>query len=266
VRIVVCVKQVLDPEIPARAFRIDEGRTDPVVVGMPATLVPDSYAENALELGLQLRDRVDGSTLTALCVGDIASNEVLRRALGLTSDAAVRAWDDGWGDRDALGTSCIIARAIEALGGADLVLCGRQASDIEESLMGPAIAEELGAPCVTVARSVEPTAEGLRIEREADGLVQTVEVPLPAVVTVTSASTNVPRMPKVKDTMLARRKPIRVLGTTELALERERAEPGVRIERLSLPATDGVCEMIGGTSVAAQAAALAGRLREARLL
>jgi hypothetical protein len=66
--------------------------------------------------------------------------------------------------------------------------------------------------------------------------------------------------------MLARRKAIRVLGATDLALDRQRVEAGIRLERLSLPATDGVCEMIGGTSVEAQAAALAGRLREARLV
>jgi electron transfer flavoprotein beta subunit len=266
VRIIVCVKQVLDPEIPARAFRIAEGGTHPVVVGFPAAQVPDSYAENALELGLQLRDRVDGSTVTALCVGDAASDEVLRRAFALTADAAARAWDSAWSNCDALATSHIIARAIGVLGGADLVLCGRQAGDIEESLMGPAVAEELGVPCVALARSVVPAGDGVRIEREAGGIVQTVEAPLPVVVTVTSASTNVPRMPKVKDTMLARRKPIRVLGASDLSLDRERAEPLVHIERLSLPAAGGECEMIGGSGVAAQATALVGRLRQARLL
>ena len=66
--------------------------------------VPDSYAEHALELGIQLRYRFPGSTATALCVGDSASDEVLRRAYALTANAAVRAWDPSWLDLDALAT------------------------------------------------------------------------------------------------------------------------------------------------------------------
>jgi electron transfer flavoprotein beta subunit len=264
--IVVCIKQVLDPEIPARAFRVDDAGTNPVIVGVPATQVMDSYAENALELGLQLRDRTPGATLTALCMGDDSSDDVLRRAFAATANSAARAWDPSWKDFDAMATSHVLARAIAVLGGADAVLCGRQASDIEESLLGPALAEELGAPCITFVRSVDVTSGGVRAEREADGLVITVEAPLPVVMTVTSAASNVPRMPKVKDTMLAKRKPIRVLGAAELSLDVERATPGVRLVRLSLPVTGDDCEMIDGADITVQAATLVSRLRDLRLI
>jgi electron transfer flavoprotein beta subunit len=263
--IVVCIKQVLDPEIPARAFRIDDAGTTPVIVGVPATRVIDSYAENALELGVQLRDRTPGARLTALCLGDPASDDVLRRAFAVTADSAARAWEPSWNEFDAMAASHVLARAIAVLGGADVVLCGRQASDIEESLFGPALAEELGAPCITFVRSVEAVHAGVRVEREADGLVMTVEAPVPVVITVTSAASNVPRMPRVKDTMLAKRKPIRVLGAAELSLDATRATPGVHLVRLSLPVTGDDCEMIEG-DVAAQAATLVSRLRGLRLI
>ena len=265
-RLAVCLKQVLDPELPARVFRVDESGRRLTVAGMRPTYVPDSYAENALELAIQIRDRVPGSTLTALCVGDPDSDAVLRRAFALTANAAVRAWDDAWRDLDGLATSHIIARTISAIGGVDLVLCGRQASDLEESVLGPALAEELGVPCITSATRVEVGGAGIRVERDADGVMLTVESPLPAVVTVTSAFTNVTRMAKVKDAMLAKRKPIRVLGTTDLALDAERARPSVRIERLALAPANPKCEMITGDDVQAQAAALVQRLRERDVL
>lgn len=261
-RIVICVKHVLDPELPARLFRIDESGRRPTVAGMRPVYVPDSYAEHALELGIQLRDRVPGSTATALCVGDSTSDDVLRRAFALTADAAVRAWDPSWIDLDALATSHIVARAIAAIGGTDLILCGRQASDIEESVLGPALAEELGVPCVTSATRVAPSEYGIVIEREADGVMLTVESPLPAVVTVTSAATNVPRMAKVKDAMMAKRKPIRLLDASALSLDADRSTPSIRVERLSLTSVNERCEMIAGASVHEQAAALVGRLRE----
>lgn len=265
-RIAVCIKQVLDPEIPARAFRVDESGTRPAIDGVPAARVADSYAENALELGLQLRDKTAGSTLTAVCVGDADSDEVLRRAFALTANATVRAWDAEWCNIDALGASHVIARVLDVIGGADLVLCGRQASDIEESVLGPALAEELGMPCITSAGHIESTGQGITVEREADGLLLTVHSSLPVVVTVSSSPTNVPRMAKVRDVVLAKRKPITVFGTADLALDPERVAPGARIERLTLPRSEHLCEMIGGTDVGAQAALLASRLRELRLL
>jgi electron transfer flavoprotein beta subunit len=265
-RIVVCVKQVLDPEIPARAFRIDSSGRQPAVVGMPAARVPDSFAENALELGVQIRDRVAGSTLTAIAVGDETSDDALRRAFALTADAGVRAWDPSWAEVDALAISHVIARVIATIGGADLVLCGRQASDIEEGVLGPALAEELGAPCITAATRIDVTPTGLSIERGADGIVQIVESPLPAVATIASAATNVPRMAKVKDVMMAKRKAIKRMGAADLALDPDAIAPGFRIERLALPESDGVCEMIAGSDVGALAIALADWLRELRLV
>lgn len=266
VHIVVCVKQVLDPEIPPAAFGIGEDGRSPVVSGMPASQVMDSYAENALEAGIQLRDAVAGSRLTALCVGDESSDDVLRRALAFTANAAVRVWDAAWRELDGLGVAHVLARALAALGGADLILCGRQASDIEEGVVGAALAEELGVPCVTVGRRLSVHDGGVRVEREVEGLVETVEAPLPVVVTLTSSESNVPRMLKVKDIMLSRGKPIRVLPADELRVDPSRVAPRVRLQRMHVPETKGTCELIEGRDGAAQAVELVRRLVERRVI
>ena len=86
--IVVCLKQVVDPEIPPRYFKIDPETNRPEEGS--GDMVMDSYAENALEAAIQLRDKVNGAKVTALCLGDEETEDVLRRALAFTADQAVR--------------------------------------------------------------------------------------------------------------------------------------------------------------------------------
>ena len=121
-------------------------------------MVMDSYAENALEAAIQLRDKIDGATVTALCLGNEESEDVLRRALAFTADQAVRVWDDEWESLDGQAIGYILAQTIINLGDVDLVLTGYQASDIEEGLVGTVMAEELSIPSVTLVSEFE--AEG----------------------------------------------------------------------------------------------------------
>src|SRR3954469_19560295 len=96
--IVVCLKQVIDPEITPRYFNIDSETNRPD--NSDTDLVIDSFAENALELAIQIRDKIPGATVTALCLGDEESEDVLRRALAFTANAAVRVWDEEWENLD----------------------------------------------------------------------------------------------------------------------------------------------------------------------
>ena len=117
--IVVCLKQVIDPEIPPRYFKIDPETNRPEEGS--GDMVMDSYAENALEAAIQLRDKIDGATVTALCLGDEESEDVLRRALAFTADQAVRVWDDEWENLDGQAVGYILAQTIKNLGDVDLV-------------------------------------------------------------------------------------------------------------------------------------------------
>src|SRR3954471_8899495 len=94
--IVVCLKHVYNPEITPRYFEMDPETNRPVDERMDMVL--DSFAENALELAIQLRDKTPGSTVTAVCLGDESAEEVLRRALAFTANTAVRVWDSAWED------------------------------------------------------------------------------------------------------------------------------------------------------------------------
>lgn len=262
--IVVCLKQVLDPEITPRYFKIDPATNRPE--DGDSDMVMDSYAENALEMAIQLRDKTPGATVTALCLGDEESEDVLRRALAFTADNAVRVWDSEWEDLDGQAVGHILAKTIQTLGGAQLVMTGYQASDIEEGLVGAVIAEELGISCVTLVSDLEVETVSVRATREAEDGYNVVNVPFPAVFTIVSSEKNVPRLPKVKDVRLARSKPIKELEPYDIELDPVRCQPSVRLERVYVPNRDVSCEVLPGEDGAVLARELAGKLLELKVL
>ncbi|MCQ6279081.1 electron transfer flavoprotein subunit beta/FixA family protein [Bacillus sp. EB600] len=262
--IVVCLKKVLDPEITPRYFKIDPETNRPV--NEDSDMVLDSFAENALELAIQLRDKTPGATVTALCLGDESSEDVLRRALAFTADSAVRVWDEEWEDLDGQAVGHILAQTIKTIGGAQIVLTGYQASDIEEGLVGPVLAEELSIPCVTLVSDLEVDGDSVKATREAEGGYSVVRVPIPAVFTVISSETNVPRLPKIKDIRLARSKSIKKLETEEMNLDTERCQPGVKLERAYILNKDIKCEILPGKDGAELADGLAGKLLALKIL
>jgi electron transfer flavoprotein beta subunit len=262
--IVVCLKQVVDPEITPRYFKIDPETNRPV--DGDSDMVMDSYAENALEMAIQLRDKIEDATVTALCLGDEESEDVLRRALAFTANNAVRVWDSEWEDLDGQAVGHILAQTIKTLGGADLVLTGYQASDIEEGLVGAVIAEELEIPCVTLASDLEVETGSVRATCETDNGYDVKNVPFPAVFTIVSSEKNVPRLPKVKDIRLARSKPITELESDDINLDPERCQPAVRLERVYVPNRDITCEVLPGEDGSKLAGELAGKLLELKVL
>jgi electron transfer flavoprotein beta subunit len=262
--IVVCLKQVLDPEITPKYFKIDPETNRPD--NSDSDLVLDSFAENALELAIQLRDKVPGATVTALCLGDEESEEVLRRALAFTANAAVRVWDEEWEEQDGQAVGHILAQTIRSLGGAQIVLTGYQASDIEEGLVGPVMAEELGIPCVTLVSDLEVEENRAKATVEVEGGYAVVSVPSPAVFTIISSESNVPRLPKVKDIRLARSKPIVLLESEDLNLDDERCQPGVKLERAYVLNREVACEVLPGEDGAELAGKLADRLLALKIL
>lgn len=261
--IVVCIKQILDPEVAPKDFSIDKAAHRPVAGN--AKMVMDSFAENSLEVALQLKEK-NGGSITALCVGDKPMEEVLRRALGLKADKAVRVWDPGWEELDAGAVAHILGKAIEKLGGADLVFLGRQAGDVERGLVGPMLAEELNIACTTLAYNCEESGGTLRLKCETEGGYVVVESQLPAVVTVTSNETNVPRLAKVKDLMMASRQPIEVFNGADLSLDSTRVSPSVNLQELFIPVLNSTCELIEGEGGPEMAVNLTKKLLELKAL
>src|SRR5690348_2961662 len=118
-KIVVCMKQIPDPEIPARDFRIDAARRD----AEPGNLVTNIFCENALETALQCRPGFSPAVhITALTFGPPSAEDVLRKALAMKADAAAHVINENDEKPDPLTTARVLAAAIRRLGEFDLIL------------------------------------------------------------------------------------------------------------------------------------------------
>ncbi len=192
-RIVVCVKQVPDTaNITGEAMNAD-GTINRAA--LPAVFNPED--KNALELGLALRDKYGGK-VTVVTMGPPRASDVLRDSLELGADAAVLLTDRGFAVADTLATSYTLAKAVERAGGADVVICGRQAIDGDTAQIGPQLAGRLGIGQVTYILEVLDLGDGsITAKRMIEGGVETVEAKLPVLLTVTSEA-NEPRPRRAK--------------------------------------------------------------------
>ncbi|MDD4170197.1 MAG: electron transfer flavoprotein subunit beta/FixA family protein [Desulfotomaculaceae bacterium] len=261
-QIMVCLKKILDPEVPPRDFRLKKGEMAPATEGIP--LVMSSFDQNALEVGLQLREKLAGATVTAVTVGPEDSEDVLRKALAVKADRAVRVPLEQ--DSKLAGgiVAGLLAGAAKQLG-ADLVICGRQAGDWDGSQVGLILTEALGWPLVNLVMGIEPGSSGLVLRRELDEGYEVIEGNSPLVAVVTNHETNVLRIAKVKDTMAAMRKKIELFDVVDSAAVELQ---GGRIELVSLeiPVKEANCEMITGENGGEKADNLVKRLLELKVL
>jgi electron transfer flavoprotein beta subunit len=257
-QIVVCVKQVLDPEMPYSAFKIDPvGKRVIPPQGSPPVISP--YDENALEAALRVKD-AHGATVLALSLGSRLARPVLNKPLAAGVDELVLIEDPAAYDLDSFASASILAAAIRRIGGVDMVFTGRQAADWDAGIAGCAIAEELKMPCITVARKVSVQNGMVRVERLLSDGFEIVEVALPCVITVDSDLGEL-RQVTMQGLISAKKKPVSAWKLSDLKLE---SFPPPRCELLELyiPERKRVCEMITGENPEDAAAKLANRLFE----
>lgn len=258
--IVVCLKQILDPEMPPRDFRLEQENMAPATEGIP--LVVNPFDQNALEVALQLREKIAGATVTAVTVGPEGAGDVLRKALAVKADRAVRVPLEQDCKLSGGIVASLLAHAVKELQ-ADLVLCGRQAGDWDGGQVGLTLAEELGWPGVNLVMGIEPGAGGLVLKRELDEGYDVIEGNTPLVAIVTNHETNVLRIAKVKDTMAAMRKNIELVEAAGAA----EGSPGrMELVSLEIPVKEVNCEIIAGEDGAAKADNLVKRLLELKVL
>ncbi len=187
-RVAVLAKQVPDTsEVTADAMK-EDGTVNRAA--LPTIVNPEDL--NALEMGLRIRERMGGEVIV-LTMGPPAAAELLRDALYRGADRGILITDRRAAASDTLATSYILARAIEHLGGVDLVVCGRQAIDGDTAQVGPQTAEKLGIPQLTYAEELlEVTPTSLTVRRTLGSAEEVVSSPLPCLVTVTGEA-NTPR-------------------------------------------------------------------------
>ena len=263
---VVCVKQVIDPEAPPASFKIDPA-TSKVVPPSGVPPVIDPYAEYALEAALRIKD-AQGGKITALSLGINQLRDVVKKPLSMGADELILLEDEAFTEGDSWSTAYALAMAIKKIGDCDLILCGREASDSNAGQVGPGIAEILGLPSVTLAKKVDITDGKARVERVTNEGYEVVEVSLPALVTV-SNEIGEPRYPTIKGIMAAKKKEPVIWKPADLVTDPSQigaAGRRTKMLRLFQPVHEGKCEIIEGDNPEEAAVNLAVKLREAKIL
>ncbi len=257
--IIVCIKQILDPEIPARDFRVDSVKREAERGG--ANLVTNIFCENALETALQFRE-AHGGKITVITCGAESTEEVLRKALALRADDAVQIASPAE-NPDPLFVAQALAAGIRKIGAFDLVLLGRESGDWGAGQTGGLVAEELGVPCISFAENFEPAgAASVQVKRQTDAGWEQFEVATPAVITITNHDKNVPRIPKTRDVMQSYRKPLTKLSLSDVGVDPATSGSYYQVAELSIPKKETQCEFIAGETLEDKINAFAARVTE----
>ncbi|MFE1482892.1 electron transfer flavoprotein subunit beta/FixA family protein [Streptomyces fimicarius] len=210
-RIVVCVKYVPDAT-GDRHFADDLTLDREDVDGLLSEL--DEYA---VEQALQIADEADDAEITVVTVGPEDAKDALRKALSMGADKAVHVEDDDLHGSDVMGTSLVLAKAVEKTG-YDLVICGMASTDGVMGVLPALLAERLGVPQVTLLSEVAVAGGVVTGRRDGDTASERLEASLPAVVSVTDQSGEA-RYPSFKGIMAAKKKPVESLDLEDLGLE-----------------------------------------------
>lgn len=243
-KIAICVKEVPDP---TAAKRIDPG-TNRLVRSGENTLNP--YDRHAIEAAVRLREGpAAGAELTIVTMAPAGATRTVDKALAQGGDRSVHLADEALAGSDVVATSYALATLLRR-DDYDLVLFGQSAADSECYVLAAAVAERLERPCVTQVAALELDGGTLRVKRQVETGYDTVELPLPAVLSVSDAL-NEPRYPSLPAIMGAKRKPHELLSAADAGLDPARVgATGSRTAVLGLsqppPRGDGVKIEDGG--------------------
>ena len=263
---IVCVKQVVDPEAPPASFKVDSA-TNKVVPPPGISPVIDPYGEYAIEAALKVKD-AKGGKVTAVSLGVNLLRDVVKKPLSMGAEELILLEDEAFVEGDSWSTAYALAMAIRKIGDYDIIFCGREASDTNAGQVGSGIAEVLGLPSVTLVKKIDITDSKARVEKvTADGY-EVLEVSLPAVVTV-SNEIGEPRYPTIKGIMAAKRKEPVIWKPSDIGVDPSQVGASARhakMLKLFQPVREGKCEVVEGESPEEAAVNLALKLRETKIL
>lgn len=265
--IILTVKIVPDPEAPRSNFTVDRTAKKVVVApGVPAAVSDmDIYATEA---ALRVKDKVPGTTISVLSVGRSLALDVVKRPLAMGADKLYLVQDAQLAEGDPAAIAQVLAAAIKKIGPFDLVFCGRQSADLDQGVVAPNMAAILGLPVLTNAVRVEYRDGWIQIDRLVDDGVDTVEAPLPALVTV-SNELGEPRYATMRGIMQARR--VEPIVWTQKDLNLDASLVGIAGSRTTLvdlfqPEKVSRVEIIEGENPADSGRKLAQRLHAERII
>ena len=209
--VIVCVKQIPDPAQPGA---LDPGTN---TLKRDGKLILDESDSYGVEMALQLVGKAGGGEVSIVSMAPNGEVSGMRTALAMGAARGVLVSDPSLQGSDALTTTKVLAAAIQKLGGADLVLAATESSDGYTGTVPEQMAEVLGLPSVTFAKSVTVDGQSLRVERQTEAGYDEVTCPLPALVSVTAGVVE-PRYPSFKGIMAAKSKPIDTVTASDLGV------------------------------------------------
>jgi electron transfer flavoprotein beta subunit len=217
--VVVCVKQIPDPAAPQS---LDASNN----LNRSVKLILDEADTYGVEMALQLVDKAGGGEVTVVSMGSASDLAGVRNALAMGAAKAVLVSDESLRGTDALGTAKVLAAVIKR-DLPDLVLCATESSDGYTGTTPVQLAELLGLPSITFAKSVAVEGDVVKVQRQTESGYDEVSAPLPALVTVTAGVVE-PRYASFKGIMAAKSKPVEVLSVADLALASDVGPGGAR--------------------------------------
>ena len=213
-KILVPVKRVLDYNVKARV-KADGSGVDLTNVKMSM----NPFDEIALEEAIRIKEKGGAEEIIAVSIGVQQNQETLRTALAMGADRAILviATDNVQNDIEPLTVANILA-AIALKEGPSLILCGKQAIDNDFNATAQMLSAKLKWSQATFASEIEVEKEKVRVTREVDGGLQTIDAKIPAVISV-DLRLNEPRYASLPNIMKAKRKPLEEISPADLGVE-----------------------------------------------
>jgi electron transfer flavoprotein beta subunit len=211
---------VLIKQVPGSTdIKIDPDTNTLIRDGVEAVInLFDTYA---IEEAVRLKE-AHGGTVTVLTMGPPQAAEALRQAVAVGADRGILVSDRAFAGADTLATSYTLASAIKKIGGADVIICGKQTIDGDTGQVGPEIAMHLNIPFATYIKKIEKAAaDVIRVERLVEDGYEVLDVPLPCLITVVK-EINEPRLPSLRGIMAAKKAEIETLTAADLESDEKR--------------------------------------------
>ncbi|PID40273.1 MAG: electron transfer flavoprotein subunit beta [Proteobacteria bacterium] len=246
---------VLLKQVPATESLIEIADGETAIKPDGINWVINPYDELAVEEALQIREAAGGA-VTVFTLGPEKAVEALRTALAMGADTAVRI--DTEDKLDGLATARVLAGELQK-GTYDLIIAGHRAVDDDNFLVGPAVAEFMGIPHISMVIRQEVADGKIRCTRTVEGGTMVLETALPALIT-TQRGLNEPRYASLPGIMKAKKKNIDTRPLSETGTDL--GEPLVQVVGMRLPPQRTAGRIIEGNSAADQAAALVKALKE----
>lgn len=177
------------------------------------------YDQNAVEAGMQIVEAVGGK-VSALSVGDkqLENSKLKKGILSRGPEDLYLVVDEHLENADAHLTAKVLEAAIQKIGDYDLILCGEGSGDLYSQQVGIQLGELLNVPTVNAVSKITSAGDKLIVERSLENEVEVLEVPLPAVISVTT-DINQARIPSMKNILAAGKKPVTEWGLSDLGAE-----------------------------------------------